>query len=99
MLIVSGTIPMKADKIEEAKAAALVMQKATQLEDGCITYCFYQDIEDPSIFRVFEEWESQAHLEAHGKTEHMAEFRAALADIVAGAGNVFSYEVSSQNKL
>lgn len=99
MIVVSGTIPMKADKVEEAKAVALIMQKATQLEDGCITYRFYQDIEDSSIFRVFEEWETQDSLTAHGQTAHMTEFRSSLADIVAGAGNVISYEVSSHHKL
>ena len=54
------------------------MVKATLEEDGCITYGFWQDPEKPTRFRVYEEWESRAALDAHFATAHMVVFRAAL---------------------
>ena len=81
MIIVTGEFELPADKIEDARAAALEMMRETHKEDGCIHYRFYQDLEVPTTFRVYEEWESDAHLQAHFDTAHMATFRAALGGI------------------
>jgi len=99
MIVVSGTVPVRGDKLDEVKAVAIKMQDASSAEDGCITYRFYQDLEDPTLFRVFEEWETQEALEAHFKTPHMAEFSSQLPDLVAGPGDITRYEVSAHNKL
>ena len=80
MLIVTGTFEIEADHLERLRAAAAAMAQATREEDGCICYAFWQDIEDPTTFRVYEEWEDRAALEAHFETPHMAVFRAALAE-------------------
>ena len=37
----------------------------TQQEAGCIRYNFYADLEDEHHFIVYEEWESQEHLNVH----------------------------------
>ena len=42
----------------------------TRLEDGCIAYELYKDINNENTLFIIEEWESQEHLEAHKKTEH-----------------------------
>ncbi len=99
MLIVAGKIPVNPDKIEEAKAVATVMAKATQQEEGCIEYHFYSNVEDPGTFLVFEKWESEEALKAHFETPHMAEFRSKLPGLVAGPGDVWRYEVSKSWKL
>ena len=99
MLIVSGIIEIDPDKLEPAVEAAKAMGEATRHEAGCHTYAFYTDIEDPSRFRVFEEWENLAALEAHFQTDHMAEFRAALATVGIRSRSVWRYEVSTKVKL
>ena len=81
MIIVTGTFEVPADGIEAAKKAAAAMVADTVKEDGCHEYQFWQSIASPTTFRVYEEWESDAHLAAHGATEHMATFRAALGEI------------------
>lgn len=99
MLVVAGKIPVQADKVEEAKAAATIMAQATQQEEGCLEYHFYSNVEDPTTFLVFERWESDEALAAHFKTPHMAEFRQKLPDLVAGAGEIYKYYVSSSEKV
>ena len=86
MLIVAGTIPVIPEKIEEAKAVATVMAKATQAEEGCLEYHFYSNVENPETFLVFERWESEAALAAHSDTPHMAEFRSKIAEFGSGFG-------------
>ena len=86
MLVVSGTIPIKAESRDEAVQLALDMAKATQAEDGCLFYQFYADLADPNLIRVFEEWESEEALARHMQTDHMATFLKAIPRLVAGPG-------------
>lgn len=79
MLIVTGVVEIDPAKAEAAKSAAIAMSQATRLEDGCLEYAFWQSIESPGQFRVYEEWRDADALKAHAATPHMAEFRAALA--------------------
>ncbi len=81
MIVVSGTFRLGASSVEAAKAAASEMARATRNEDGCITYAFFQSIEEPTTFRVFEEWESDAHLKAHFEVETHEDLRAALGKL------------------
>lgn len=80
MLIVTGVFDLDPAQIDRLRAAAAIMAKATRDEPGCITYAFWQDIEAPTRFRVYEEWEDRAALEAHFETPHMQVWRAALAE-------------------
>ncbi|MEM1300142.1 MAG: putative quinol monooxygenase [Pseudomonadota bacterium] len=81
MIIVTGTFELPGDGVDKAKDAMASMVAETLKEDGCIEYRFWQSISSPTTFRVYEEWESDAHLEAHFATPHMATFRAALGEI------------------
>jgi len=42
----------------------------TRLEDGCISYELFEDIDDKNVLVIVEQWESEKHLEAHKLTEH-----------------------------
>ena len=81
MLIVTGIIEMPEDAFEAARPALRKMTAATLEEPGCIIYGFWQDPDNPGRLRVYEEWEGRAALDAHFASEHMAEFRAAMAEI------------------
>lgn len=99
MIVVSGTIYVKKNKVDEAIELAKVMMEKTGEEVGCITYRFYTDIESPDILRVFEEWESEEELQAHFATPHMAEFRTKLAQITAAPADIRRYVVSEFDAL
>ncbi len=81
MIIVTGTIEVDPAQAEALKPHALAVMAETAKEAGCIVYRFYQDVGLPGTFRVYEEWESEAHLAAHGQTPHMIPWRAALAEL------------------
>lgn len=99
MIVVSGTFRLGAGSVEAAKSAATEMAVATRGEAGCITYAFFQSIEEPTTFRVFEEWESDAHLKAHFEVEHMKTFRAALGKLEVLERDVKKYEVGEITQL
>ena len=52
MLIVTGTFEVHADDLEKILPAARAMAAETRLEEGCITYAFFENIENPGHFRV-----------------------------------------------
>ncbi|MEM9050399.1 MAG: putative quinol monooxygenase [Pseudomonadota bacterium] len=81
MIVVTGEIEIDPAQIETLRAAAITMMEETAKEAGCEFYRFYQDLEHPGRLRVYEEWESEAHLQAHMETAHMAVWRSALAEI------------------
>lgn len=87
MLIVSGVIEVSEAAIPEATEAAIEMMSETAREPGCLIYDFSQVLGQPGRFRIYEEWDSEAALEAHFSTPHMARFREVLStlDIVSRA--------------
>ncbi len=79
MLVITGTLRFAEECIEEARAAMAEVGKTTRENDeGCIIYSFSQDIDEPGLFRVYEEWENSDNLKAHGQAEHMAAFQKKL---------------------
>ena len=99
MLVVAGEIRIDPAKREAAVAAAREMMTATRDEDGCVAYVFSADLDDPTVFRLFEEWETPSALDRHFETPHMADWRAKLADLGVTHRVIHRYEVSAISLL
>ena len=99
MLVIAGTISLDPAHREAAIEAAKLMMAATREEPGCISYTFSADLQDAGRFRIFEEWESQAALDAHFQTPHMARFQQAIGGLGVKEMKVQRYEVSSVGPL
>ena len=99
MLVIAGHIRLDPAKREAAVAAARAVTEATRREAGCISYGFSADLSDPGLFYVFEEWESQAALDAHFKTPHMADFQRAMGGFGIRGVKIQRYEVASVKPL
>ena len=95
MIIVHGTIPLRADCREQALQLARRMAVATRAEMGCISYDFYIGLSDPNTLMLFQEWESMDALMGHFQTEHMEEFLRELPDLVSGEITTKRYAVHS----
>ena len=95
MIIVHGTIPIKADCRDQALQLARRMADSTRGELGCISYDFYVGLSDPNTLMLFQEWESMEALMGHFQTEHMDEFLKELPDIVSGEITTKRYAVQS----
>jgi quinol monooxygenase YgiN len=84
MIIVHGTIPIRADQRERALDLARVMSEATQAEPGCISYDFFIGLRDPNTLMLFQEWENMDALMGHFQTDHMEAFLKELPSVTAG---------------
>ena len=92
MIIVAGTFRVPEERIGELMPIARATLAATQRETGCLTYSYAFDVEERGLVRVYEEWESRAHLEAHFRQPHMGPWRAKLAKIGASGRSLKIYE-------
>ena len=92
MIVVTGIAEVSAGSLERVREAARVMAKASRAEPGCRAYAFYEDIEQPGRFRIYEEWESADALRAHFGTSHMAAFRAVLGASDIATLNIDQFE-------
>lgn len=49
--------------------------EASRAEPGCHAYSYAEDVIEPGLFRVYEEWDDRAALEAHFALPHMREWQ------------------------
>ena len=75
MIYVLATIKALTGQTRALIAGARSCIDATRKEDGCLSYDYVQDTEDPDKLVVVERWSSRAALDAHLKTPHLADWR------------------------
>ena len=69
MIIATLRLKVRAEKRGEFLRAVRSTLEPTGVEPGCLSCRFYQDIENENAFTLVEEWESQADLERHLRTD------------------------------
>lgn len=77
------------EAVESVKTEVLKMVEPTRREQGCIEYRLHQDIEDPSVFLFYENWENLSCLEQHLNSAHFQSY-------VAAVGNLLTEKVVSK---
>ena len=92
-------IQLSAESAPAYTEAAQAIVAATRQEDGCEWYGIASDVTDPCVVWISEQWASQAHLDAHLKTAHVATFLEACASLEILDMEVRRYEVSSVGDL
>ncbi len=99
MLIVAAEVVVEEGALNGVQEALGTMEEETRKEAGCLTYAFSVDVNDPTMVRIFERWESMDALAAHFKTPHMAAFGAALSVIQPKSMDITVYEVEKEVPL
>jgi quinol monooxygenase YgiN len=84
---------IKEDKIDAFIEVATQLVKLTREKDaGCIRYELVQDVKDPLILTMLEEWEDQESLAAHGSSAHFKEAIGAMKEMVEKPGDSNFYK-------
>ena len=99
MIIIAGRIRIQLEDRAAAIEAMSAMMAETVKEEGCVTYDFSADFQDDTLFHLFEEWESQEHLDAHFVAPHMATFQATLATLGDREADIYRYVASEKAPL
>lgn len=94
MIVVNARIDIDPQNIEALKPAIAAMEEASRAEAGCEEYTFSVDLNDPSVLRVTERWKDSEALDLHMASEHMAQFRTAMASHPPKGLNAHFYEAT-----
>ncbi len=65
----------------------------TRAEAGCINYDLHQSQTDPALFVFYENWTSEAHLEAHSRSPHIQSLRKMAGELLAGPIEITKWQV------
>jgi quinol monooxygenase YgiN len=69
---VIATFQARPGKETELKDSLIDLVAPTRREAGCLNYDLHASPESPAKFLFHENWTSQAHLDAHLKSAHIA---------------------------
>ncbi|MEY8353023.1 putative quinol monooxygenase [Lachnospiraceae bacterium 54-53] len=84
---------IKEDRTEEFISMAKTLVQDTRTNDsGCIRYELVQDVKDPRIITMLEEWKDQESLNLHMAAEHFKKAMAAFGDFSEKPGEINLYK-------
>ena len=92
MLIVTGSVRVRAEAIDRALELSLEHVRRSRTEPGCLLHSVHRDVEDPLRLVFLEHWESAAALKAHFEVPASGEFVTDLAALADGAPQMAIYE-------
>ena len=98
MIIVIARAEFDPDQIEALQPALDAMMRATWEESGCLSYSMAIESREHGICTIVERWESEASLQEHFATPHMAAFNAAIMGKV-GSMDARIYDASNERPL
>ena len=98
-IIIAGTVRIPPENLAAFRPHQDAMLAASRAEDGCLTYSYAVDVQDPGLIRVFEAWRDPAAIDAHFKAPHMEAWRAAWPQFGVSDRRLSLYEVASERAL
>ncbi len=99
MILIAGTFTIQAEDREVAVAAMAEMMAETAKEEGCVSYDMTSSFDDPTTIHLFEEWESEEHLQAHFEAPHMAVLQKVMMSIGPVERNIHKYVATDKSPL
>ena len=81
MLKVVSRRTIKPENLEEVIEMYEEMIEETRKENGCISYEFFQDMNEPNTVAMIEEWEDQECFDAHSQTPHFKKIIPQVGDL------------------
>lgn len=82
-IVLIARLKVRADKVEEAKSAALAIVAESRNEAGCVNYDIHQSIEDETLFFWHETWANKAAIDEHFATPFFGEFFKVVEEVAA----------------
>ena len=95
MILVTGHFRLPLERIAEARSEMARVIEASLAEPGCRAYSYAEDIAEPGLFRVHEEWDSRAALDAHFATPHMKRWQMERKTLGFHDRQISVYEIAS----
>src|ERR1700691_5851776 len=99
MIVVVARVRTDAERGEEMIRLGQTVAAASREEAGCLNCTLYEDSESENDFVMVEEWEDDEALQRHFKTQHIAEFMAAMPATLVAPPDIRFHTVESTRDL
>lgn len=94
MIVANVIVQSTQEDIGILQSAIAKMEQASRAEEGCLDYTFSVELNDPSVIRITEKWDTLESLMAHMKMPHMAQFQEAMGAHPPKSMDLKFYEVT-----
>ena len=91
MILVTIKIDVRPAKQKELEQTLSALAVRVRKEEGCVSSEFYREVENENALCVLEQWESQADLDAHLRSDNFRVLRGALKLLNGPAEMRFHY--------
>ncbi|MDD9889876.1 MAG: putative quinol monooxygenase [Gammaproteobacteria bacterium] len=92
MIIVIGSVTVRADALAEALKLSQEHVERSRQEPGCISHGVNVDNEDPNRLVFIERWQDMEHLEQHFRVPESGEFVQQMAALATVAPTMDLYQ-------
>ena len=99
MIVLTGTVRIPADKLDQARPLMRAVIEETRKEDGCLFYHYAEDVLDPGLIVIAEAWRDEAAVGAHLATPHFHAWRDAGGDLGVSDRQLTVHDVASSKPL
>ena len=82
MITLSVTIHCKLDQVEKARDLFRSFVPRARSETGCLLYVLTEGEIEFGLFHFYEQWETQAALDAHNQQDYLKEFHARFEELL-----------------
>ncbi|MEX2290459.1 MAG: putative quinol monooxygenase [Mycobacteriales bacterium] len=86
LLTVIANMKARAGKEGELRQALEGLVEPTSRENGYVNYDLHQAVDDPGVFYLYENWESEQALDVHLSTPHLERFKSVMDDLLDERG-------------
>lgn len=94
MVIVTASLNLAPDQLEEALRMCVDHVHRSRAEPGCAAHAVSQDVEDPNHVFFVERWTDRAALEAHFLVPEGVAFSRALGAMTTSRTDIAIYDVT-----
>jgi quinol monooxygenase YgiN len=95
MILVTGSVRVQPDRLDEAIALSLEHVRRSRLEPGCLLHSVHQDVEDRNRLMFLEHWADRDALTSHFHVPESNEFVKAVSALAVEPPEIKIYEVPS----
>ena len=95
MIIVKGSIPVRADQQQDAVDLVQALAQASREEVGCLSYEVFLQADAPEVIVIWQQWATVEALEDHFASAHVDAFLEAIPDLIDGEVTSARFEVQA----
>jgi quinol monooxygenase YgiN len=99
MIVIAGHMRIDPDKVDTFLGAIGPVVLATRTEPRNVAYKYTADLDDPTLFWLFEEWPDEDALHGHFAMPYVVDFLTALPDLGIVESAVHRYEVTDKSLM